>query len=52
MFFKLGKSMNVKIWQLIKKYTGSWTIFAPQSHFVNEISKELAARVGSSLVIG
>ena len=49
MFFMLGKSIDVKIWQLIEKVTGNCTVFAPRSHFVNEISKEPAARlVGSS----
>ena len=45
MFFKLGKSIDVKIWQLIQKVTGNCTVFAPRSHFVNEISKEPAARL-------
>ena len=49
MFFTLGISIDVKIWQLIEKVTGNCTVFAPRSHFVNEISKEPAARlVGSS----
>ena len=39
---KLRKSINVKIWQLIGKVTSNCTVFAPQNHFVNEISKELA----------
>ena len=43
MFFKLEKSIDVKIWQLIEKVTGDCTVFAPRSHFVNEISKEPAA---------
>ena len=37
------KKYQCEIWQLIKKVTSICTIFAPQSHFVNEISKELAA---------
>ena len=32
-----------KIWQLIEKVTGNFTVLAPRSHFVNEISKEPAA---------
>ena len=49
MFFKLGKSIDVKIWQLIEKVTGNRTVFAPRSHFVNEISKEPAARLSGKL---
>ena len=45
MFFKLGKSIDVKIWKLIEKVTGDCTVFAPRSHFVNEISKEPAAHL-------
>ena len=49
MFFKLGKSIGVKIWQLIEKVTGNCTVLAPRSHFVNEISKEPAARLSGKL---
>ena len=49
MFFKLGKSIDVKIWQLIEKVTGNCTVFAPRNHFVNEISKEPAARLSGKL---
>ena len=49
MFFMLGKSIDVKIWQLIEKVTGNCTVFAPRSHFVNEISKEPAARLSVKL---
>ena len=49
MFFKLGKSIDVKIWQLIEKVTGNRTVFTPRSHFVNEISKEPAARLSGKL---
>ena len=49
MFLKLGKSIDVKIWQLIEKGTGNCTVFAPRSHFVNEISKEPAARLSGKL---
>ena len=38
-----------KIWQLIEKVTGNFTVFAPRSHFVNEISKEPAARLSGKL---
>ena len=50
MFFTLGKSIDVKIWQLIEKVTGNCTVFAPRSHFVNEISKEPAARLSGKLL--
>ena len=43
MIITLGKSIDVKIWQLIAadaKVTGNCTVFAPRSHFVNEISEE------------
>ena len=43
MIITLGKSIDVKIWQLIAadaKVTGNCTVFAPWSHFVNEISEE------------
>ena len=46
---KLRKSIDVKIWQLIGKATSNCTIFAPQSHFVNEISKELAVHLSRKL---
>ena len=46
---ELGKSINVKIWQLIEKVTSNCTVFAPQSHFVNEISKELAVHLSGKL---
>ena len=49
MFFKLGKSIDVKIWQLIEKVTGNCTVFAPRNYFVNEISKEPAARLSGKL---
>ena len=49
MFFKLGKSIDVKIWQLIEKVTGNCIVFAPRSHFVNEISKEHATRLSGKL---
>ena len=49
MFFKLGKSIDVKIWQVIEKVTGNCIVFAPRSHFVNEISKEQAARLSGKL---
>ena len=49
MFFTLGISIDVKIWQLIEKVTGNCTVFAPRSHFVNEISKEPAARLNGKL---
>ena len=49
MFFKLRKSIDVKIWQLFEKVTGNCTIFALQSNFVNEMSKELAARLSGKL---
>ena len=35
------KSIGVEIWQL----TGNCPVFAPRSHFVNEISKEPATRL-------
>ena len=38
-----------KIWQLFEKVTGNFTVFAPRSHFVNEISKEPAARLSGKL---
>ena len=43
MIITLGKSIDVKIWQLIAadaKVTGNCTVFAPRSHFVNEILEE------------
>ena len=49
MFFTLGKSIDVKIWQLIEKVTGNCTVFTPRSNFVNEISKEPAARLSVKL---
>ena len=49
MFFKLRKSIDVKIWQLIEKVTGNCTIFTLRSNFVNEMSKELAARLSGKL---
>ena len=49
MFFKLGKSIDVKIWQLIEAVTGNCTVFAPPNYFVNEISKEPAARLSGKL---
>ena len=49
MFFMLGKSIDVKIWQLIENVTGNCTVFAPRSHFVNEISKEPVARLSVKL---
>ena len=49
MFFKLGKSIDVKIWQLTEKVTGNCAVFAPRSHFVNEISKEPAACLSGKL---
>ena len=39
----------MKIWQLVEKVTGNCTVFAPRSHFVNEISKEPAARLNGKL---
>ena len=39
------KHIDVKIWQLTDKVTGNCNVSAPQSHFVNEISKELAVRL-------
>ena len=35
--------------ELIEKVTGNFTVFAPRSHFVNEISKEPAARLSGKL---
>ena len=49
MFFKLGQSIDVKIWQLIEKVTGNCVVFAPLNHFVKEISKEPAARLSGKL---
>ena len=49
MFFKLGKRIDVNIWQLTDKVTGYSTVFAPRSHFVNGISKEPAARLSGKL---
>ena len=51
MFLKLRENLKKKekIWQLIEKVTGSCTVFAPRSHFVNEISKEPAARLSGKL---
>ena len=49
MIFKLGKSIDGKIWQSIEKVTGNCTVYAPRSHFVNEISKEPAARLSGKL---
>ena len=49
MFFKLGKSIDVKIWQLIEEVTGNCTVFASRRHFVNEISKEPAVRLSGKL---
>ena len=49
MFFKLGKSIDVKIWQLTEKVTGNCAVFTPRSHFVNEISKEPAACLSGKL---
>ena len=46
---KLRKSIDVKIWQLIGKVTSNCTVFTPQSHFVNEISKELAVCLSGKL---
>ena len=43
------KSIDMKIWQLVEKVTGNCTVFAPRSHFVNEISKEPAARLNGKL---
>ena len=39
----------MKIWQLVEKVTGNCIVFAPRSHFVNEISKEPAARLNGKL---
>ena len=49
MFFKIGKSIDVKIWRLIEEVTGNRTVFAPRRHFVNEISKEPAVRLSGKL---
>ena len=49
MFFKLGKNIDVKIWQLIEKVTGNSTVFAPRGHFVNEISNQPTARLSEKL---
>ena len=49
MFFKLGKSIDVKIWQLIEKVTSNCTVVTTRSHFLNEISKEPAARLSGKL---
>ena len=49
MFFKLGQSIDVKIWQLIEKVTGNCVVFAPRNYFVKEISKEPAARLSGKL---
>ena len=38
-----------KIWQLIEKVTSNCTVLASRSHFVNEISKEPAARLSGKL---
>ena len=46
---KLRKSIDVKIWQPIGKVTSNCTVFTPQSHLVNEISKELAVRLSRKL---
>ena len=46
---KLRKSIDVKIWQLIEKVASNCTVFAPQSHFVNEILKELAMSLSGKL---
>ena len=43
---------SVSTWQLVEKVTSNSTVFAPRSqfgHFVNEISKEPAARVSGKL---
>ena len=45
----LGKSIDVKISQLIDKVTANCSVFVPRSHFVNEISKEPAARLSGKL---
>ena len=49
MFFKLGKSIDVKIWQLIDKVTGNCIVFARRNYFVKEISKEPAGRLSGKL---
>ena len=49
MFFKFGKSIDVKLWSLIEKVTGNCIAFAPRSHFMNKISKEPAARLSGKL---
>ena len=41
--------MDVKIWQLIEKVTGKFTIFAPRGYFVNEISNQPTARLSEKL---
>ena len=38
MFFKLGKSIDVKIWQLIEKVTSNCTVVTPRSHLLWRIS--------------
>ena len=49
MFFKLGKSIKVKIWQLIEKVTGNCTVFAHRRHLVNKMSKVPAVRLSGKL---
>ena len=49
MFSKLGKRIDVQIWQLIDKVIGYRTVFAPRSHFVNEILKEPTALLNGKL---
>ena len=39
----------MEIWQLIEKVIGNCTVFAPRNHFVNEISREPAARLSEKL---
>ena len=48
---KLRKSIDVKIWQLIEKVASNCTVFAPQSHFVNEILKELAMSLSGLIML-
>ena len=43
------KNIDGKIWQLIEEVIGNRTIFTPRSHFLNQISKELAMRLSGKL---
>ena len=53
MFFTLGKDMDVKIWQLIKKVTGNSIVFASvfpaRGQLMNKISNKPTARLSERL---